>query len=141
MPRAVNKKDRVPVGGRHQKLQLSDADMRGFRDRGRVPRWFNDKDGRVEAAINGGWVFATPEEAPSIGRAQLHQENTDLNEKVSKVVSRGEGMVIRAYLMHIAKEWYDEDQERKEDRNRAIDRLLLPVEEGGQSIEGGYTPK
>ena len=113
--------------------------MTGFKERGRVTRWFNDQNGRIEAAEAGGWTFVTPEEAKSVGAARLHQDNTDLNSKVSKVVSRS-GDPIRAYLRSISKEWYDEDQEAKEDINRKVDQALRPADQGGQSIEGGYTP-
>ena len=138
--RAVNKRDRVPIGGQRTNLQLSKADMDGFVERGRVPRFFNDQNGRLEAAEAGGWTFVSPEEARSLGGARLHQENTDLNSKVSKVVSRS-GSPIRAYLMSISKEWFDEDQERKEDVNRKVDQALQPANQGGQSIDGGYTPR
>ena len=138
--RAVNKRDRVPVGGRRTNLQLSKEDEDGFKERGRVTRWFNDQNGRVQAAEKGGWVFVTDDEARSIGSHGLHAENTDLNSKVSKVVSRS-GAEIRAYLMSIDKEWFDEDQETKEDRNRLIDQALNPTDQGGQSFDGAYTPR
>ena len=137
--RAVNAKDRVPVGGRNQNLQLSALDQKVWDDKHRVLRWFNDTNGRIEQAEAGGWTFVEPNEAKSLGRSGLHQENSDLNSKVSKVVSRS-GDPIRAYLMSISKEWFDEDQERKEDINRQVDIALGATNQGGQSIEGGYTP-
>lgn len=140
MSRAVNKRDRVPVGGLQQRLQLSEAEKKAFADKNRVVRWFNDQNGRLEAALQGGWTFVEPEDAKSVGAQQLHQENTDITGKVSKVVSRS-GPPVRAYLMSINKEWYDEDQEGKEDRNRQVDQALRPTDQGGQTIEGGYTPR
>jgi len=137
--RAVNKKDRVPFGGLQTKLQMSEADMQGFKERGTVPRWINDKDGRLERALNAGYTFVDPESVPSLGTKKLHQENTDLNDKVSKVVTRS-GEPFRAYLMEINKEWYEEDQAKKEEVNSRVDRSLRPVNQGGQSIESGYTP-
>ena len=140
MSRAINKRDRVPVGGMQTNLQVSEYEMKEFEQRGRILRWFNDQNGRIDAALKGGWTFVEPEQARSVGHGQLHAENTDLNSKVSKVVSRS-GDPIRAYLMSISKEWYDEDQEAKEDRNRKVDQALQATDQGGQSIEGGYTPR
>lgn len=141
--RAIDKKARIPMGGLRQKLQLSDEDMRNFEKEGFVVRWINDQDGRLPSAVNGGWDFVTQEEAPSVGAAGLHQENTDLNSRVSKVVSRTSrsNQPIRAFLMKIPKEFYDEDQAAKEEVNRQVDRALRPTDQGGQSIEGGYTPR
>ena len=139
----VDKKVRVPFGGHRQKLQLSEADANSFEEKGRVLRWFNDIDGRLERAITAGYDFVEPGEVPSLGAAGLHQENSDLNGKVSKVVSKSSksGQPIRAYLMSISKEWYDEDQRDKEEVNLQVDRALKAVDDGGQSIEGGYTPR
>lgn len=139
--RAVNKKDRVPFGAKRSKLQLSEQDMRGFEERGKVVRWFNDIDGRIEAAIQGGWTFVDPENARSLGSNDIHQENTDLNSRVSKVVSRGQGPTIRAYLMEQSREWWEEDQAAKEAINARVDQSLRPTDQGGQSIEEGYTPR
>lgn len=138
--RAIDKKSRVPFGGKRTKLQLSEADEKYFKSVNRVVRWFNDQDGRVEAAVQGGWTFVNPENARSLGSADIHQENSDLNSRVSKVVSRGEP-VIRAYLMSIDKDWYDEDQKTKEEYNARVDQALQGIESGGQSIDGGYTPR
>ncbi len=138
--RAIDTKDRVPLGGQRTNLQLSAKDSSHFEKIGRVPRWMNDHNGRIEAAEAGSWVFVDPVDVPSMGRAGLHAENSDLNSKVSKVVTRS-GEPMRAYLMSIDKDLWDSDQELKEDRNRLVDEMLEAATEGGQSIEGGYTPK
>ena len=141
--RAINKRDRVPFGSHRTKLQLSQKDSQTFKERGQVVRWFNDQDGRVEAALQGGWTFVNPEDVPSLGVSGLHEENSDLNSKVSKVVSRASrsSSPIRAYLMSIQKEWYDEDQAAKARVNDEVDMALRPTDQGGQSIESGYTPR
>ena len=59
--RAVDKKARVPFGSHRTKLQLSDEDQKRFKDSGYVVRWFNDQDGRIEAAIRGGYTFVEPD--------------------------------------------------------------------------------
>jgi len=136
--RAVNKTERVPFGGHRTKLQLSKQDQEELS--GYNLHWFNDKDGRIEAAINAGYTFVEPQQARSLGVAGLHQENSDLNSKVSKVVSRG-GEPIRAYLMKINKDWHEEDKAAKVRSTQAVDDALRPVTQGGQTVESGYTPR
>lgn len=138
--RAVDKKARVPMGGHRTKLQLSEADMRKFKEAGKHVHWINDQDGRVEQALQAGYTFVDPADVPSLGANDLHQENSDLNSKVSKVTGRGD-KAMRSYLMAINQEWYDEDRAAHEQNvNMLVDHALRPVDQGGQSIEGGYTP-
>ena len=139
--RAIDKKARVPFGGKRTKLQLSDADMRRFKERNMHVHWINDKDGNVEQALQAGYTFVDPEHARSLGASDIHQENTDLNDRVSKVVSRGGGESFRAYLMEQNLDWYNEDRENHEKTvNARVDEALRPAEQGGRSIESGYTP-
>jgi len=133
----VHKRDRVPVGGQRQKTQLSEVDLDKFAEDGFVVRWFTDAAGRVQAAVAGGWDFVKPEEAMSIGQHSLHAENSDLGSKVSIVADR-EG--TRQVLMKIEKEYFDEDQAAKEERNALVDQALRPTDQGGATIQGGYTP-
>lgn len=133
------KRVRVPMGARRLKLQLSDADQKAFEEAGLVCRWVNDADGRVERALAGGYEFARQEEARSVGAMELHQDNSDIGGKVSKVVSRGEP-IIRAYLMKIKKEFYDEDQEAKEEVNARVDEALAGAGQG-EGIENVYKPR
>lgn len=128
---------RVPFGAHRLKLQLSEADLKAFDKAGYVTRWFNDQDGRVERAQSGGYEFVKPEEALSLGQGAIHQDNSDLGNRVSKVVSRGDP-IIRSYLMKIKKEWYTEDQESKEEINRRVDETIAAGEAGGVEVENKY---
>lgn len=132
--KSKGKVKRVPFGGNRQKLQVDEIP-------GYVTRWFNDVDGRVERALDAGYEFVTPEEAEGLGQGQLHQENTDLGSRVSKIVSRGTDKVIRGVLMKIKREWYEEDQELKEQRNRMVDDALRAGRPGGNEVENQYVPK
>ncbi len=137
--RAVNKADRVPIGGSSQKLQLSKADQEA--NAGYVFYWFNDTDGKVEQALNASYVFVHRDEARSIGTGVIHQENADLGDRVSKIVSKS-GTPVRAYLMKINRELYEEDQRAKAATIKlSTESRLNPVDQGGATIEGGYTPK
>lgn len=130
---------RVPMSGPRLRLQLSDEDKQAFDEAGYVPRWINDQDGRVERALGGGYMFVDPDEVPSLGSGAIHEGNTDVGSKVSKVVSRGEP-IIRAFLMKISKEYYDEDQAAKEAVNSKVDEALAAGGAGGASIENKYGP-
>jgi len=130
--RSEGKKVRVPFGGHRARLDLSDAERKSFVERGMVPRFINDQDGRIERALAGGYQFVKDEHALSLGQGALHKGNSDLGSRVSKVVSRGEP-VIRAYLMEIPKEFYDEDQSAKEAVNRRVDEAL-----GRGTVENEY---
>ena len=130
---------RVPMGGRRSNLQLSDQERLEFEKRGMVPRWVNDRDGRIERARAGGWTFVDPEHAKTVGSYEIGKGNTDIGDKVSKVVSRGDS-VVRAFLMEISKEFYAEDQDAKEKVNRRVDDALSGGEAGGSGVENKYGP-
>lgn len=131
-----HKRERVPVGGQRLRTQLSNADLEKLDEAGYIPRWFSDTAGRVQAALAGGWEFILPEEARSIGQHSLYAENSSLDSKVSIVDKNN----IHHVLMKITKEFYYEDQQRKEERNAMVDRALRPVDKGGATIDRGYTP-
>ena len=128
-------RDRVPFSANRKRLQI-DEKFEGF-----VTRWFNDQDGRLERAQEAGYVFVERKEVPRLGQGALHQDNSDINSKVSKIVSKGDKKPLRAYLMKIKEEWYNEDQETKEGGNRKIDEALRQGQPGGNVVENQYVPK
>jgi len=134
------KVERIPFGGLRLKLQLSDAEFRKFKERGMVPHWFNDQDGRVEQAQAAGYTFVRPEHARSLGHNAIHEGNTDVGSKVSKIVTKGKDLVMRAYLMEIKKEFYDEDQAAKQAINDKVDEALALGGKGGADVEHAYRP-
>ncbi len=129
-----DKVKRVPFGAHRTKLQVED-EIKGYK-----LRWFNDEDGRCQRALDGGYVYVERSEVPKLGQGQLHQENTDLNSRVSKVVSRGEP-VIRAYLMKIKNSYHKQDQAAKEVINQEVDKALRDGKPGGNVVENQYVPK
>jgi len=132
--KSKDKRKRIPFGAHRTKLQVEDK-IKGYR-----LRWFNDTDGRLQRAEDGGYEYVDRKEVPRLGQGQIHQDNSDLGSRVSKVVSRGEP-VIRAYLMKIKEEWYREDQLAKESINAQVDESLRKGEPGGNVVENQYTPK
>jgi hypothetical protein len=133
--KSEGKRVRVPFGGPRLKLQLSDEDRKIFDKRGMVPRWFNDEGGRIERALGAGYDFVKPVHAGSLGQGALHEDGKDSESsaRVSLIVSKGE-TVIRAYLMEISKEFYDEDQAAKETVNMAVDEALASGGAGGEEL-------
>ncbi len=138
------REERIPFGASRTKLQLSRVDNAAMKESGYTPRWINDVDGRIPAAKAGGYVHVMASEVPSMGSAasDVGQQDTGLGAAVSKVVSKESlgGTPIRAFLMKIQKEFYDADQAEKEKVNAKVDEDLRAVKDGGQTIEGGYTP-
>ena len=132
---------RVPFGQRRTKLQLSDEDSRELKENGWTVRWVNDKDGRIQQAQAGGWVFVTPEEAPSIGQYSLTKGSDDLSGKVSLIVSKGEGTPVTGFLMKIQTKYYNEDKAAKEEANRGFDEALRAGQPGGNVVDNQYVPE
>ena len=88
------------------------------------------------------YEFVLENEVPrKIGQGNLHQDNSDINGRVSRVVSRGKTAPIRAFLMKIRKEWYQEDQLAKEEVNKQVDEALRQGTPGGNVVENQYVPK
>lgn len=130
------KRERVPFGANRQKLSVR-QDFPGY-----VLRWVNDTESRLVEAEEGGYEFVLKSElGERLGEGQIHQENTDLNSRVSKVVSKGTNQPIRAYLMKIKKAWYDKDQKEKLKVTNQVDEAILRGRAGGAAIENQYTPK
>ena len=134
-------RQRVPFSGRRQKLQLSAQDSKSLDENGWKPRWVNDKDGRIQQALAGGYVFVTPEEAPSIGQFSLTKGGDDLNGKVSLIVSKGDSKPIRSFLMKIQKKYYEEDKVAKRQNVINLEQSLDAGQPGGNVVENQYVPK
>jgi hypothetical protein len=139
--RSKGKVTRVPFGGARYKLQLSEDDLKGFKARKKVARWFNDEGGRIQKALAGGYSYVKPEHATSLGQGALHADGKDPESgaRVSLIVNRGDP-VIRAYLMEISEKFYKEDQAEKEKVNAQVDKALAEGGAGGASIENQYGP-
>ena len=132
---------RVPFGGFRLKLQLSDEDMKGFKERKMVTHWFNDDPGRIERALGGGYKFVDPEHASSLGQGALHRDGSDPESgaRVSIVVNRSEP-ITRAYLMEIKEKFYKEDQRAKETVNQKVDDALALGGKSPSDLENEYRP-
>ena len=140
--RSKDKPVRTPFGGFRLKMQLSDEDMKGFKRRNKVTRWFNNEPGRIERALAAGYSYVKPEHAMSLGQGALHGDGKDAESaaRVSLVVNKGEP-VIRAYLMETSVKHFNEDQAAKEAVNAQVDEALALGGSRASDLENEYRPK
>lgn len=104
---------------------------------------FNDVPGRIQQALDGGYVFVTPDEIGSV-KENVVSRNTDLGDKVRFLVGRDEtGDALYAYLMKIKQEWYEEDQMAMQEKNNLVDDAIRNggSPKDGKAFEGSYIPK
>ena len=104
---------------------------------------FNDAPGRIQQALDAGYVFVTPEEIGGV-KENVVSRNTDLGDKVRFLVGRSEdGTALYAYVMKIKQAWFDEDQGIMQDKNNLIDDAIRNGSNAkdGKSFEGSYVPK
>jgi len=86
----------------------------------------NDKDGRLQKAIDGGYEFVESDKNlgdPIVGTAK----------KMGKNVSMPVGNGTTGYLMRIKNEWYDEDQKAKQ---KLVDDSEKAMKPKGKNIYG-----
>jgi hypothetical protein len=131
------KRERIPFGGQRLKLKVPEGWIRD----GYVGRWVNDTESRLVEAEAGGYEFVRKNRGSRLGEGELHRDNSDLNSRVSVVVSKGQEAPIRAFLMEIKKAWYDADQKVKQKVNDEVDQAIMRGRAGGAAIENQYTPK
>lgn len=126
-------RERVPFSANRKRLQVD----RKFD--GCVIRWFNDQDDRVQRALDAGYEFVDRDDVKQVGDKDVTNGNTDMNSKVSRVVGRtAENKPIRAYLMKIRKDWYDQDQSLKQEKNALVDEAIRAGKAGGADVPKSY---
>ena len=104
---------------------------------------FNDENGRITDALDGGYEFVSPEEVGGV-KENVVSRNTDLGDKVRFLVGRtADGGPLYCYIMKIKQEWYEEDQAALQSKNNLIDDAIRNGKntKDGTSSEGFYTPR
>lgn len=115
--KSAARKERIPLG--RTRLKLTAPKRPGFHR-----HWINDVGGRLEEAENGSYKFVT-DDGLKVGETALGSGNQDLGSRVSRIVGRAEdGKPIRAYLMEIEEEYYQQDQREKQKRLDVIDAQI-----------------
>lgn len=100
--------------------------------------WVNDYPGRILQAQQGGYEFVEKDETfvntRDFAGSSEESGSTDLGTRVSVVVGTSEkGEPLRAYLMKIREEWYEEDQRAAQNR---VDAVEDAMSQGKQKAEG-----
>ena len=124
---------RVPLGQHRMKLSVDHLNI----PKDKVARWVNDKPGRIGQALEGGYELVRNPEKETAGEDPL--TTSAVGDSVSAVVGQEEsGQPLRAYLMVIDRDLYEEDQEFKQ---RQLDELDESIRRGSvEPGEGQYIP-
>ena len=131
--RQNEKSGRVPFADSRNKLEVryKDSDML----KKWYCHWFNTDGDRVDRALQAGYQFVARDEVHGFGDGPTDETNTDLGDKVSRVVGRGEGNEpIRAVLMKLDMKYRKDDMKTKEERNRLVDEAINAGRAGGANI-------
>lgn len=124
----VGRAERIPLGGHRAKLAALTRD--GFHR-----RWINDHGTRIADAERGGYQFVEDEtEINETGRGSRRFVTVGTNE---------DGSPLKAYLMEIRQEFFDQDQKAKQSKNDEIDAAITRGQvEGAQPQDQGkyYVP-
>lgn len=122
---------RVPLGTQRTKLNVPEDPRFKY-------HWFIDEPGRVESAVIAAYDFCSATEFPEYGVDEVLPGNSDLGTKISRVVgSHEDGRPMRAYLMRIPMEYYQEDEQ---ERMQAIDKIEESIRHGniGTNVDNRY---
>lgn len=90
-------------------------------------RIVNDTDDRIQQFKDAGYELV-PDEATSVGDTRVNKSSSTGS---VKEISVGQGQ--KAYLMRIKKEWYQEDQARKQQNVTALERATKE-----KALDGTY---
>jgi hypothetical protein len=101
---------------------------------------FTDTGGRIQAAMDNGYEFVTPDEVGGVSE-NVVSRNGDLGERIRYLVNpRAEGTEQYGYLMKIRQEWYEEDQAELQAKNNLIDAAVRKGKITGEN-PSFYTPR
>jgi hypothetical protein len=121
---------RVPLGKGRLKLTTTNRTPPD-----KVDRWFNDDPGRLQEALEAGYVFVKDPEAV-VGEGTENERDGMTTAICRSAGSRRDGNPRKMYLMRQDKAVYDADQAAKvkanEKREETIRRNLVPGPQGEQ---------
>ena len=96
--------------------------------------FFNDEPGRIQAALEAGWEFVSPEEV-GYASTNVTNRNVDLGDRVSVIGSKNElGQPVQQILLKIKEEWWVEDQAEIQKRNDKTDAAIRKGK-GGSDVD------
>lgn len=87
--------------------------------------WVVDHRGKCEELIDMGYEFVNRKDVSHIGDADVHNDNSDLGSRVSRVVGIDEaGQPLRQYLMRQHMDFYNEDRAARRAEMDKVDEAL-----------------
>ena len=126
----TGRKKRTPLSAVQQRLQVRNCPP------GYVARWVNDTGGRIQLALQGDYQFVTDE---GVLAERAGTAGAESDRRVSYIVDKSTGM--RAYLMAIRQEFYDEDQKAKQAHLDKTDQALKKGQHAREADDGRYEPE
>jgi len=90
---------------------------------GYVGRWFNDVGDRIRRALRAGYQPVLKD--GTMGDVNVSGgDEADMGQWTNKRVGKGDNGPLMGYLMAIKKEWYDEDQAKKQRDLDMVDEAI-----------------
>lgn len=120
MVKRKERKERIPVGGARDVLTVAGKDPNY------IYRWVLDVPGRIQRYEDGGYECVRED-------LEIGSDTVDRSSQLGSVVTKHGGGLSKLVLMRISKEWYDEDQDAKQE---AIDLLEATMQ--AEAKEGRY---
>ena len=126
-PTKPQQRKRVPVDIPHNPLEYPERD-------GYHRHIFNDKPGRLERAMRGGYQFVTKDQIPGYMEPSLLSNKGEVDSRVSWVVGQEDnGTAIRGYLMEIPEADYQADQNIREGKTLTVLKETLRQDQSAES--------
>lgn len=119
-PVVRERRKRTPVAGARDVLTVNGKDPNYHY------RWVVDSPGRVQRFQDGGWDVVSEDH-------EIGQATVDKSTKVGSAITKASGDGRTLVLMRILKEWFNEDQEAK---NQRLDALEASMRQ--EAKEGRY---
>jgi len=137
--RNEKRRERVPLGVPRRKLAWKDQDEDYVY---RVIHNRPNKPNRVNEALKAGYEFVKDDR--HLGDEDVSNEmGASIDSRVTAIVGTGEkGEAMTGYLMRIKREWYEEDQAKKQEIvNKREEAILTGIDEKGRpGADGRYIP-
>jgi len=136
----ADRAERIPLGANRRRLSAPDGPAN------KVRRWVNDSPGRLADATRGGYTFVEDDEAlNAMGMTYGDEkETTEVGgSRISRFVgTQKSGEPMKAYLMEIEKDWYEEDQLKKQEINDMTEAAIKRGAPDGTEpgTQGRYVP-
>lgn len=134
--RRERRMDRKDFGDFNQKLVVP-KEVKAWAERNnKTLRFVNDAKARIQQLMNRDWDLVKYQG----GQIGIDENTQDIGNCYSLIVGTQEtGEPLRAYLMCKEKDWYEDDQKRKQKELDEVDNAIRSGQLAG--VENSYQPK